>query len=125
MPKYRLFTLRQASDWLQIDVKGVRRLLQDGYLPGYKVGRAWRISLNGLNSFVEKYGNVPPNQLRLENTANQLNNTHLKSDPPRLPKNAASSEETKTNSSPRANNNSNAHRGSDSPVWTPPWRESV
>ena len=38
-----LMTIKQVADYLQVSISTVRRMLADGRLNGFKVGRAWRI----------------------------------------------------------------------------------
>ena len=43
MPEKReLLTLKQVAEWLQVSERTVHRLLTDGALQGFKVGRQWR-----------------------------------------------------------------------------------
>ena len=51
-PEY--LTPEQAAEKLQIHPKTVRRLLNEGKLPGQRVGgRHWRISATALRSYIE------------------------------------------------------------------------
>jgi excisionase family DNA binding protein len=38
-------TVKQVAALEQVAPKTIRRLLQDGELPGYKVGRDWRVTV--------------------------------------------------------------------------------
>ena len=123
MLEFRLFTLRQASNVLQIDVQDVRRLLRDGYLRGYKIRGAWRISPDELNAFVEKYGTTPLNQLRPKSSTSQVNNSHLRSDGPQGCEDAPSTDKTTTNNDRKPINNNSPQPGPKSSVLVPPWRQ--
>lgn len=39
----RVYTLQQAADYLQVHVNTVRRWVKTGIVPGFKVGKFWRI----------------------------------------------------------------------------------
>ena len=49
----KLLTPEQVAERLQISIVTVKKWLTDGKLPGYKVGRQWRISEAELEKFVE------------------------------------------------------------------------
>ena len=48
-----LLTPEQVAEKLQLSLITVKRWLTSGKLPGYKVGRQWRISEEQLQKFVE------------------------------------------------------------------------
>ena len=73
MAEYKLLTLRQIAELLEINERDVGQLLRDGYLPGYKLGRGWRVSLAEINAFICKHGKVSPDELRSGNGANGSN----------------------------------------------------
>ncbi len=123
MSNYKLLTLRQTANLLQVNERDIGQMLRDGYLHGYKLGRGWRISLDDLNSFIRKHGDVSRDQLRSGNAANRLNGAKLNLDAQRLSKDAGSTEKSKTIGGTRAINNSHAHRETDSSTWVAPWRE--
>ncbi len=121
MSDYKLLTLRQTAELLRIDERDIGQLLRDGDLPGYKLGQRWRISLEDLNSFFRKHGNVTRDQLRSGKAASKPNGAQLELDPPRPHKDHRSIEATKTNDGTREIHSDNAHYETDS-NWVPPWR---
>ena len=58
-----LLTPVQICERLQIEKDILIRWLQEGYLPGYKFGRIWRIAPNDLESFLERHANRPPDNI--------------------------------------------------------------
>jgi excisionase family DNA binding protein len=122
MSEYKLLTLRQASAMLQRNDRDIRQLLSDGYLPGYKLGQGWRISLDDLNSFIRKYGNLSRDQFPSINAASRSNGVQQELNAPRPREAARSTGATKTINGTRENHNNHAHCGSES-SWVPPWRE--
>lgn len=48
-----LMTVDQVAEHLQMNPQVVRRWLQDGRLPGIKIGREWRVDPNDLKAFIE------------------------------------------------------------------------
>ncbi len=122
MLKYKLLTLRQVAERLQINERDIGQLLRNGYLPGYKLGRGWRISPGDLNSFIRKHGNVSRHQLLSGNAANGLNGAQPKPDVYRPRKEVRSTEATKTNIGTRKIHSDHAHCETES-YRVPPWRE--
>ena len=122
MSEYKLLTLRQIAELLQINERDIGQLLRDGYLPGYKLSQGWRISRDDLNSFIRKHGNVSRDQLRSGNAASGPNSTQLEFDAPRPRKERRLIEATKTNDGTREIHSDNAHYETES-NWVPPWRE--
>ncbi|HBV89289.1 helix-turn-helix domain-containing protein [Desulfosporosinus sp.] len=49
-----IMTLRQVAEYLQISEVTTYRLVQDGKIPAFKVGRSWRVKKEDLNEFIEK-----------------------------------------------------------------------
>ena len=52
-----LMTTQEVADKLKVDIETVRRLVQKGKLKAYKIGNAWRISDDDLNSFIKERSN--------------------------------------------------------------------
>ena len=50
----RLLTTKEVADYLRLDLKTVRRLLEDGDLAGYKLERVWRISDSDLRKYLRE-----------------------------------------------------------------------
>ena len=50
-PEY--LTPEQAAQKLQLHTKTVRRLLNEGKLPGQRIGGHWRISAAALRAYIE------------------------------------------------------------------------
>ncbi len=48
-----LLTPEQTAEKLQVSLATVKRWLTAGILPGYKVGRQWRISEEQLQAFIK------------------------------------------------------------------------
>jgi len=49
----QLLTPEQVAEKLQLSLITVKRWLTAGKLPGYKVGRQWRVSEEQLQQFIE------------------------------------------------------------------------
>ncbi|MTI83806.1 MAG: helix-turn-helix domain-containing protein [Firmicutes bacterium] len=49
-----IMTIGQVAKYLQISEITTYRLVQDGKIPAFKVGRGWRIKREDLNQFIEK-----------------------------------------------------------------------
>jgi len=49
-----IMTIGQVAKYLQISEITTYRLVQDGKIPAFKVGRGWRIKREDLNEFIEK-----------------------------------------------------------------------
>ena len=122
MSEYKLLTLGQASEMLERNQQDVRYLLRDGYLPGYRLGGGWRISLADLNSFIQKYGNLSRDQFPSINGASRSNSVQQELNAPRPREAARSNGATKTIDGTREDHNNHAHCGPES-SWVPPWRE--
>ena len=48
----RLLTIREVAEYLRVDPKTVRRLIEDGELAAHKIGRQWRISESDLKKYL-------------------------------------------------------------------------
>ncbi len=51
-PLSRLITVNEVADYLRIDPKSVRRLINGKQLAAYKVGRQWRVAEEDLWAFL-------------------------------------------------------------------------
>lgn len=57
-----LLTPEQVAEYLQANPEVVRRWFREGLLPGFKVGREWRIDEKDLEAFIQaakEKGNTP------------------------------------------------------------------
>lgn len=50
----KLLTAEQVAEHLQIQLQSIYKWLRNGYLPGIKIGRRWRIREKDLKEFFEK-----------------------------------------------------------------------
>ena len=119
MTEYRLLTLRQVAALFQIPEREARNLLRDGCLPGYKIGRLWRLSLDDLNAFIRKHENVPPDELR--KAVRGANGVRADLDA------YQSHQKPRSNGSTKINHNAREIRTEGVPrpnvsTWAPPWR---
>ena len=48
----RLLTIKEVADYLRVDPKTVRRLITEGALAAYKVGRGLRVSDSDLRKYL-------------------------------------------------------------------------
>jgi excisionase family DNA binding protein len=54
-PEYQAFlTPQEVSQLLRVSVYTVRRWINDGELPAYKVGRGWRISEADISAWLDR-----------------------------------------------------------------------
>jgi len=49
-----IMTISQVAKYLQISEITTYRLVQEGKIPAFKVGRSWRIKREDINEFIEK-----------------------------------------------------------------------
>ena len=54
MSEKEIMTISQVAKYLQISEITTYRLIQEGKIPAFKVGRGWRIKREDLNEFIEK-----------------------------------------------------------------------
>ncbi|WP_117161486.1 helix-turn-helix domain-containing protein [Paraliobacillus sp. X-1268] len=47
-------TIAQVAEYLQLSEMTTYKLVQEGKLPGFKIGRHWRIKRDDLDDFIEK-----------------------------------------------------------------------
>lgn len=52
-------TVKEAAVMLGRNEDTVRQMLFDGIIPGYKIGRLWRLLPSEVESYLEKVRNVP------------------------------------------------------------------
>ncbi|TLS37036.1 helix-turn-helix domain-containing protein [Pseudalkalibacillus caeni] len=52
-----ILTISQVADYLQISEMTTYKLVQEGKIPGFKVGRHWRVKKADLAEFIEKQKN--------------------------------------------------------------------
>jgi len=53
----RFFTTTELADILKMNVQVIARKLQQGEIPGYKIGKDWRVYEKDLWSWLEKHSN--------------------------------------------------------------------
>lgn len=56
-PALRFFTTSEVADILKMNVQVIARKLQLGEMPGYKIGKDWRIAEKDLWSWLDKHSN--------------------------------------------------------------------
>src|SRR5437870_5302564 len=58
-----LYTANEVADLLRLHHQVVQRKLQSGEIPGYRIGREWRVERTQLLAWLEQHSNQqPPNQ---------------------------------------------------------------
>jgi excisionase family DNA binding protein len=70
-PKF--YTTFEVAEMLKMNVQVVARKLQKGEIPGYKIGKDWRVSESGLWNWLEKHSNQRISE------ADKIVNRYLKS----------------------------------------------
>ena len=55
-----LYTAAEVADLLRMNLQVVQRKLQSGEIPGYRIGREWRIGRDQLESWLESRSNQRP-----------------------------------------------------------------
>jgi len=53
----KIMTISQVAKYLQISEVTTYKLVQEGKIPAFKVGRHWRVVKDDLNQFIEKQKN--------------------------------------------------------------------
>lgn len=48
-----IMTIAQVAEYLQLSEMTTYKLVQEGKLPGFKIGRHWRIKRDDLDEFIE------------------------------------------------------------------------
>lgn len=51
-------TTKEVSDALRVPLRTVQRLLNEGELPGFRIGGAWRVDPTRLNEYIHLQGTV-------------------------------------------------------------------
>ncbi len=49
-----IMTISQVAEYFQISEMTTYKLVQEGSIPGFKLGRNWRIKRDDLDEFIEK-----------------------------------------------------------------------
>ncbi len=60
----KLLTATNVADRLQVNERTVTLWLRKRQLRGFKIGKAWRISADDLQAFLEAKENLPPDKSR-------------------------------------------------------------
>ncbi len=60
----KLLTPADVADRLQVNERTVTQWLRKGHLGGFKVGKEWRISPDGLQAFLKASANKPVDKPR-------------------------------------------------------------
>lgn len=53
----QLMTIKETSDYLNVNEKTVYRLLEKKELQGYKIGRVWRLKKEDIDKYLKKRSN--------------------------------------------------------------------
>ncbi|MGJ9457387.1 helix-turn-helix domain-containing protein [Oceanobacillus sp. CF4.6] len=51
---HEIMTVSQVAEYLQLSEMTTYKLVQEGKLPSFKIGRHWRVKKEDLNEFIEK-----------------------------------------------------------------------
>lgn len=57
MPDIVLYTAAEVADLLRLNHQVVQRKLQAGEIPGYRIGREWRVERGNLLAWLERHSN--------------------------------------------------------------------
>ncbi|WP_461202781.1 helix-turn-helix domain-containing protein [Anoxybacillus sp. TBDG-1] len=49
-----IMTISQVAEYLQISEMTTYKLVQEGKIPAFKIGRHWRVKKDDLHEFIEK-----------------------------------------------------------------------
>ncbi|MGM8366610.1 helix-turn-helix domain-containing protein [Virgibacillus sp. W0181] len=49
-----IMTVAQVAEYLQLSEMTTYKLVQDNKIPGFKIGRHWRVKKEDLNEFIER-----------------------------------------------------------------------
>ena len=60
MPELVLYTANEVADLLRLHHQVVQRKLQVGEIPGYRIGREWRVEKAQLLAWLEQHSNQRP-----------------------------------------------------------------
>lgn len=54
MTENSILTVKEVADYLQLTERTLYRLVQDGILPGFRVGGSWRFRLRDIDAWIEE-----------------------------------------------------------------------
>ncbi len=49
-----ILTIKQVAEYLQLSEMTTYKLVQEGKIPAFKIGRSWRVQKNDLQQLIEK-----------------------------------------------------------------------
>ncbi|GGM36033.1 DNA-binding protein [Paraliobacillus quinghaiensis] len=52
-----IMTITQVAEYLQLSEMTTYKLVQEGKIPGFKIGRHWRVKRDDLDEFIERLKN--------------------------------------------------------------------
>ncbi|MGE4282741.1 MAG: helix-turn-helix domain-containing protein [Clostridia bacterium] len=52
-----ILTVSQVAEYLQLSEMTTYKLVQEGKMPAFKIGRHWRVKKSDLNAFIERLKN--------------------------------------------------------------------
>ncbi|MCM3490994.1 helix-turn-helix domain-containing protein [Alkalihalophilus marmarensis] len=52
-----IMTVTQVAEYLQLSEMSTYKLVQNGKIPAFKIGRHWRVKKEDLNEFIERLKN--------------------------------------------------------------------
>ncbi|WHH60954.1 helix-turn-helix domain-containing protein [Petroclostridium sp. X23] len=52
-----ILTVSQVAEYLQLSEMTTYKLVQEGKIPAFKIGRHWRVKKSDLNAFIERLKN--------------------------------------------------------------------
>jgi excisionase family DNA binding protein len=55
-----LYTAAEVADLLRMNLQVIQRKLQSGEIPGYRIGREWRVEREQLQSWLDAHSNQRP-----------------------------------------------------------------
>jgi excisionase family DNA binding protein len=64
MSAERCLTIAEAAEWLSVDHKTVRRMVERGEIPALRVGRVWRIEPEEIRAALAHRPAAPSSALR-------------------------------------------------------------
>jgi len=50
----KFLTIKEVAEILKVNPETVRKKLRNGHIPGFKLGKDWRVSEKALNEFITK-----------------------------------------------------------------------
>ncbi len=62
----QIMTVAEVAQYLRLGESTVYRLVQEGEIPGVKVGRSWRFKKGLIDVWLEGEGNITENRLEQE-----------------------------------------------------------